>query len=147
MMLILFIMAPILTLLGLLVLCCMNCVDRFYSIPFVFVSCFSLASFLTGAGGLGIFLYEWINERFYQYDHMKAYGQIQQSTIALNPWIIHVEHFGLAFWVLLAAIGINLLITVLSCCFCWGLQSDKSKLRIYVNNDKYAVIQTGLYDE
>ncbi len=146
-MLILFLMAPILTFLGLLILCFMNCIDRFYSIPFAFVSCFSLTSFLTGASGLGIFLYEWINERLYQLDHKKEYGQIEQSIVALNPWIIHIEHLGLAFWIILAAIGINLLTTLLSCCFCCGLQSDKSKLRIYVNNDKYAVIHTGLYDE
>ncbi len=143
-MLILFIMAPILTFLGLLILCCINCIDRFYSIPFAFVSCFSLASFLTGASALGIFLFEWINERLYQFDYRKEY---EQSIVALNPWILNIECLGLAFWIVLAAIGINLLTTILSCCFCCGLQSDKSKLRIYVNNDKYAVIHTGLYDE
>ena len=146
-MLIFFITAPILTFFGLLILCCLNCVDRFHSIPFAFVGGFSLGSFLSGASGLGIFLYEWIHEASYQLDHTTKYGQIEQSIVALNPWMINVERLGVAFWLILAAIGINLLTAVLSCCFCCGLQSDKSKLRIYVNNDKYAVIHTGLYDE
>jgi hypothetical protein len=146
-MLLLFLAAPLLTILGLLILLCINCVDRFYSIPFVFVSCFSLGSFLTGSSGLGIFLYEWINERLYQLDYTIEFSQIESSIIALNPWIINVERFGLSFWIILSAIGINLFTTILSCCFCCGLQSDKSKLRIYVNNDKYAIIHTSLYDE
>jgi len=146
-MLLLFIAAPLLTLFALLILSCLNCIDRFYSIPFAFVSWFSLTSFLSGASGLGIFLYEWINERLYQLDYTTKLGHIEPSIIALNPWIINVEYFGLAFWIIISAIGINLFTTILSCCFCWGLQSDKSKLRIYINNDKYAIVHTSLYDE
>lgn len=146
-MLILFLTAPILTFFGLLVICCINCINRFYSIPFAFVGCFSLASFVSGASALGIFLYEWIQERFYQLDHTIEYRQIDQSLVALNPWIIDGERLGLAFWILLSAIGLNFLVTIISCCFCCGLQSDKSKLRIYVNNEKYAVIHTDLYDD
>ncbi len=146
-MLLLFVAAPLLTFLALLILICLNCVDRFYSIPFAFVGCFSFASFLSGTSGLGIFLYEWIHERLYQLDYTNDYGQIEPSIVAFNPWIINVEKFGLAFWIIIAAIGTNLFTTILSCCLCCGLQSDKSKLRIYVNNDKYAIIHTSLYDE
>jgi len=146
-MLLLFITAPILTFFSLLILFCVNCMDRFYSIPFAFVGCFSFASFISGTSGLGMFLYEWIGERLYQLDHTKEYGQIEQSIVALNPWIINVERLGLAFWIIVAAIGINLFTTILSCCFCCGLQSDKSILRIHVNNDKYAIVHTNLYDE
>jgi hypothetical protein len=145
-MLILFLAAPLLTFLALLILSCLNCIDRFYSIPFAFVSWFSLTSFLCGASGLGIFLYEWINERLYQLDYTTELGQIEPSISALNPWIINVECFGLAFWIIISAIGINLFTTILSCCFFCGLQSDKSKLRIYINNDKYSIVHTSLYD-
>lgn len=146
-MLILLISAPLITFFSLLILLCINCIDRFYSIPFAFVSCFSFISFLSGISGLGIFLYEWIHERLDPLDYINKFDQIQPSTVALNPWIIHVEKPGLDFWLLVAAIGTNLLITILSCCFCCGLQSDKSKLRIHINNDKYAIIHTSLYDE
>jgi hypothetical protein len=146
-MLILFIAAPILTFIALLILFCVNCIDRFYSIPFVFVSCLSFASFLSGASGLGIFLYEWTHERFYQLDYTTEYGRIEQSIVALNPWIINIERLGLAFWIILGAIGVTLFTTILSCCFCCGLQSEKSKLRIHINNDKYAIVHTSLYDE
>lgn len=147
-MLILFLTAPFLTIFSLLILLCINCTDRFYSIPFAFVSCFSLLSFLSGISGLSLFLYEWISEHLYQQlDYINKSEQIQPSIVALNPWILQVEKFGLAFWILIGAIGVNLLTTILSCCFCCGLQSDKSKLRIHVNNDKYAIIHTSLYDE
>lgn len=146
-MLLLFLAAPLLTFMALLILFCINCVDRFYSIPFAFVSFFSLASFISGAGGLGIFLYEWVQERIHRPDFAYEFGQTESLIITLNPWLIHVERLGLAFWLTVAAIGTNLFISILSCCFCCGLQSDKSKLRIHVNNDKYAIIHTSQYDE
>ncbi|CAF0942002.1 unnamed protein product [Rotaria sp. Silwood1] len=146
-MLLLFILAPLLTLMSLLILFCINCIDRFYSIPFAFISFFSLISFLSGSGGLGIFLYEWICERLYRPDFTYELNQYESLIIAFNPWIINVERLGLAFWIIVAAIGINLYITILSCCFFCGLQSDKSKLRIHVKNDKYAIIHTSPYDE
>jgi len=146
-MVLLFIGAPLLTVLALLILFCINCVDRFYSIPFAFISFFSFASFLSGAGGLGIFLYEWIQERLYRPNFTYEFDQTEALIISLNPWIINVERLGLAFWIAVAAIGTSLFTTILSCCFCCGLQSDKSKLRIHVNNGKYAIIHTSPYDE
>ncbi|CAF2639862.1 unnamed protein product [Rotaria sp. Silwood2] len=146
-MLLLFIIAPLLTLLSLLILFCINCIERFYSIPFAFISFFSLISFLSGSSGLGIFLYEWIHERLYRPDFTYELNQYESLIITFNPWIINVERLGLAFWIIVAAIGINLYTTILSCCFCCGLQSDKSKLRIHVKNDKYAIIHTSPYDE
>ncbi|UJR30997.1 hypothetical protein I4U23_018508 [Adineta vaga] len=146
-MLLLFVAAPLLTFLALLILFCINCVDRFYSIPFVFVSFFSLTSFLSGAGGLGLFLNEWIQERLHRPDYTFELGQTESLIIAFNPWLINVERLGLAFWLTVAAIGASLLTTILSCCFCCALQSDKSKLRIHVNNKKYVIVHTSPYDE
>ena len=146
-MILLFIASPLLTFMALLILLCINCVDRFYSIPFAFISLFSFASFLSGAGGLGIFLYEWTQDRFYRPDYTYELGQPEALIVAFNPWIINVERFGLAFWLVVAAISANLLTTILSCCFCCALQSDKSKLRIHVNNKKYVIVHTSPYDE
>ena len=70
-MILLFFVAPFLTLMALLILFCMNCIDRFYSIPFAFVSLVSFAAFLNGIGGLGIFLYQWIQERLYRKDYIE----------------------------------------------------------------------------
>jgi hypothetical protein len=146
-MLLLFIAAPLLTFMALLILFCINCVNRFYSIPFAFVSLFCFTSFLSGAGGLGIFLYEWIQERVYRPDFTYEFEQNEALIIALNPWIINVERLGLAFWLTVAAIGASLFTTILSCCFCCALQSDKSKLRIHVNNNKYVIVHSSPYDE
>ena len=44
-------------------------------------------------------------------------------------------------------VGTNLLTTILSCCFCCGLQSEKSKLRFHVDNDVYEIVQMTPYDE
>lgn len=138
----LFIGAPLFTILALLILLCINCVERFYSVPFAFVSVFSFASFLSGSGALGLFLYEWIHERFY---HQST--ETEAILLALNPWLIHAERLGLAFWILVAAIATNLFTAMLSCCFCCGLQSDKSKLRIHVKNDKYEIVHMSAYDD
>jgi hypothetical protein len=146
-MLLLFVSAPLLTFMALLILFCVNCIDRFYSIPFGFISLFSLTSFLSGSGGLGLFLYEWIQERLHRADLTHDLTQSDTLILALNPWIINVEHLGLAFWIVIAAIGTSLFTTILSCCFCCGLQSDKSKLRIHVNSGKYAIIHASPYDE
>ncbi|CAF1265473.1 unnamed protein product [Rotaria magnacalcarata] len=146
-MLLLFVAAPLLTLMSLLILFCVNCIDRFYSVPFAFVSLFSLLSFVSGSGGLGVFLYEWIYERTYRPDFTFELNQNQSLILALNPWIINVERLGLAFWIVVAAIGTNLFTAILSCCFCCGLQTDKSKFRIHIKNDKYAIIHTSPYDE
>ena len=146
-MLILFLIASLLTLFGLLILYSISCIDRFYSIPFGFLSCFSFASFVCGSTAFGLFIYNWIDQRFYEFNEKIEINHIQQSIVALNPWINQIETFGLGFWIILGAIGLNLLTTLLSCCFCCGLQSDKSKLRIHVNNDKYAIVHTNLYDE
>jgi hypothetical protein len=146
-MFLLFIVAPLLTFLALLIIFCINCVERFYSIPFAFVSLFCFTSFLSGAGGLGIFLYEWIQERVYRPDFTYEFEQNEALIVALNPWIINVERLGLAFWLTVAAIGASLFTTILSCCFCCALQSDKSKLRIHVNNNKYVIVHSSPYDE
>ncbi|CAF1323539.1 unnamed protein product [Adineta steineri] len=146
-MLLLFVTAPLLTFMALLILFCINCINRFYSIPFAFVSLFSFASFLSGAGGLGIFLYEWIQERSHRPAFTYEFEQTEAFIVALNPWIINVERLGLAFWLTVAAIGASLFTTILSCCFCCALQSDKSKLRIHVDNDKYVIVHTNPYDE
>lgn len=146
-MLILFLTAPLLTLFGLLILYSISCIDRFYSIPFGFLSCFSFGSFMCGSTALGIFIYNWIDQRLYEFYDKIEINHVPQSIAALNPWINQIETFGLAFWIILGAIGLNLFTTLLSCCFCCGLQSEKSKLRIHVNNDKYAIVHTNLYDE
>jgi hypothetical protein len=143
----LFLAAPFFTFLGLLILFCINCIERFYSIPFAFISFFSLASFLSGAGGLGLFLYQWIQERLHRPDFAYESGPAEALVVALNPWIIDVEHFGLAFWITVAAIGTSLFTTILSYCFFCGLQSDKSKLRIHVKNEKYEIVHMSAYDE
>lgn len=146
-MFLLFMAAPMLTCLALLILLCINCIERFYSIPFAFVSLFSLASFLSGAGGLGLFLYQWIYERFYQADTMNTFDENQAFNLAFNPWIIEAERFGLAFWMIVAAISSSLFTSILSCCFCCGLQSEKSKLRIHVKNPKYEIVHMSAYDD
>ena len=146
-MFVLFVAAPIFTCLALLILFCINCIERFYSIPFAFVSFFSFASFLSGAGGLGLFLYEWIHERLYRADFTYEFDQAEALVVAFNPWLINVERLGLAFWITVAAIATSLFTTVLSCCFCCGLQSEKSKLRIRVKNDKYQIVHMSAYDE
>ena len=146
-MFLLFAAAPLFTFVALTILLCINCVERFYSIPFVFVSVFSLASFTSGAGGLGLFLYEWIQQRLYRPDFTFESNQVESLIFAFNPWMINVERLGLAFWITVAAIGTSLFTTLLSCCFCCGLQSDKSKLRIYVKNDKYEIVHMSAYDE
>lgn len=145
-MFLLFVAAPLLTFLALLIMFCINCVERFYSIPFAFVSLFSLASFVSGAGALGIFLYEWVHERFHRADFTYELGQSEALVVALNPWLIQVEQLGLAFWLTVAAISTTLFTTILSCCFCCGLQSEKSKLRFHVNNDVYEIVQMTPYD-
>ncbi|CAF0869743.1 unnamed protein product [Adineta ricciae] len=145
-MFLLFLAAPLLTFLALLILFCISCVERFYSIPFAFVSFMSLASFLSGTGALGIFLYEWVHERFYRPDY--TYEFKDDALIrSLNPWLIQVERFGLPFWLIIAAVGATLFTTILSCCFCCGLQSEKSKLRFHVDNDVYEIVQMTPYDE
>jgi hypothetical protein len=146
-MFLLFVAAPLLTFLALLIMFCMNCVERFYSIPFAFVSFISLASFLSGAGALGLFLYEWVHERLHRPDFTYEFKQDEALVLALNPWLINAERFGLAFWLVVAAIGTTLLTTILSCCFCCGLQSEKSKLRFHVDNDVYEIVQMTPYDE
>lgn len=149
-MLALFLAAPLLIFIALLILFCTNCVDRFYSIPFAFVSVFSLASFVSGAGGLALFLHEWIHGRMQRPDVTVAGGGGGDSEpwlVPLNPWLIDVERLGLAFWLMVGAIGASLLTTLLSCCFCCGLQSEKSKLRIHVNNKKYVIVHANPYDE
>jgi hypothetical protein len=146
-MFLLFIAAPLFTLMALLILFCINCVERFYSIPFAFVSFFSFASFLSGTGGLGIFLYEWVQERLHRPDFTYELDQAEALIVALNPWIINVEQLGLAFWITVAAIGTSLFTTILSCCFCCGLQSEKSKLRFHVDNDTYEIVHMTPYDE
>ena len=146
-MVLLLIAAPLSTFIGLLVLFCMNCVDRFYSIPFAFISFFSFTSFLSGTGALAMFLYQWIQARLHRSNYTYESAQTKALTVALNPWIIDVERLGLAFWIVVAAIGTNLFTAILSFCFCCGLQSNKSKLRINVNNDKYAIVHTNSYDE
>lgn len=146
-MFLLFAAAPLFTLIALLMIICINCVERFYSIPFAFVSFFTLASFVSGAGGLGIFLYEWVQERLHRPDFTYELDQTEAFIVALNPWLISVEKLGLAFWIALAAIAASLLTTILSCCFCCGLQSEKSKLRFNVKNDTYEIVQMAPYDE
>ena len=146
-MFLLFVAAPLFTLLALLMLICINCVKRFYSIPFAFISFFTLASFLSGTGALGIFLYEWVQERLHRPDFTYELDQSEAFIVALNPWLINVEKLGLAFWLVVAAIGSSLLTTILSCCFFCGLQSEKSKLRFNVNNDTYEIVQMAPYDE
>ena len=146
-MFLLFVAAPIFTCLALMILLCINCVERFYSIPFAFVSFFSLASFLSGAGGLGLFLYQWINDRLYRDDTTYDYDQNEAFNMAFNPWIINAERLGLAFWMIVAAVSTNLFTTILSCCFCCGLQSEKSKLRIHVKNPKYEIVHMSAYDD
>ncbi|CAF3588560.1 unnamed protein product [Rotaria socialis] len=146
-MFLLFVAAPLLTFLALLILFCINCVKRFYSIPFAFVSLFSLASFLSGAGALGIFLYEWIHDRFYRPDFTYELDQPEALVVALNPWLIEAEKLGLGFWLIVAAISATLFTTILSCCFCCGLQSEKSKLRFHVNNEVYEIVQMTPYDD
>ncbi|CAF0952954.1 unnamed protein product [Rotaria sordida] len=146
-MFLLFIAAPILTFLALLIIFCTNCVKRFYSIPFAFVSIFSLASFLCGAGALGIFLYEWIQERLHRPDFTYELNQAEALVVALNPWLIEVERLGLAFWLTVAAIATTLFTTILSCCFCCGLQSEKSKLRFRIDNDTYEIVHMPTYDD
>ncbi len=146
-MFILFLLAPILTLFGLLIMCCINCIDRFYSIPFAFVSFISLGSFICGAGGLGIFLYEWIQDRLYRPDYTYELNQAEALVIAFNPWLINIERLGIAFWLTVAAIGTTLFTTILSCCFCCGLQSERSKLRFHVDNDVYEIVQMAPYDD
>ncbi|UJR15648.1 hypothetical protein I4U23_002584 [Adineta vaga] len=146
-MFLLFTAAPLLTFLALLIVFCINCVERFYSIPFAFVGFMSLASFLSGAGALGIFLYEWVHERFYRPDYTYELKEDEALILALNPWLINVELFGLPFWLIVAAIGTALFTTILSCCFCCGLQSEKSKLRFHVDNDVYEIVHMTPYDE
>ena len=146
-MFLLFIAAPLLTLLALLTMFCINCVKRFYSIPFAFVSFISLASFLSGASGLGIFSYEWIQERLYRPDFTYELGQAEALVVALNPWLINAERLGLAFWLAVTAVSTTLFTTILSCCFCCGLQSEKSKLRFHVDNDTYEIVQMASYDD
>jgi len=146
-MFLLFIAAPLLTFLALLILLCINCVDRFYSIPFAFVSFISLASFVSGAGGLGIFLYEWVQDRLHRADYTYEFSQTEALLLAFNPWLIQIERLGLAFWLTVAAVGTTLFTTILSCCFCCGLQSDKSKIRFHVDNDVYEIVQMTPYDD
>lgn len=146
-MFLLFIAAPLLSFLALLIMLCISCVERFYSVPFAFVSFFSLASFLSGAGALGIFLYEWVQERLHRPEYTYELDQSEAFIVSLNPWLINVEHLGLAFWITVAAIGTTLFTTILSCCFCCGLQSDKSKLRFRMDNEVYEIVQMAPYDE
>ncbi|CAF2372777.1 unnamed protein product [Rotaria sp. Silwood2] len=146
-MFLLFVAAPILTFLALLIIFCINCVKRFYSIPFAFVSFFSLASFLCGAGALGIFIYEWVQERLHRPDYTYEFNQTEALIVALNPWLIHAERLGLAFWLTVAAIATTLFTTILSCCFCCGLQSEKSKLRFNVHDDTYEIVHMATYDD
>jgi hypothetical protein len=146
-MFLLFTVAPSLIFLALLIIFCINCVERFYSIPFAFVSFISFASFISGAGGVGIFLYEWVQDRSHRPDYTYQFGQREASVIAFNPWLINVEQFGLAFWLIIAAVSTTLLTTILSCCFCCGLQSEKSKLRFHVDNDVYEIVQMTPYDD
>lgn len=146
-MFLLFIAAPLLTFLALLIIFCINCVERFYSIPFAFVSFVSLASFLSGAGGVGIFLYEWVQDRLHRPDYTYELNQAEALIVAFNPWLINIEQLGLAFWLTIAAVGTTLFTTILSCCFCCGLQSEKSKLRFHVDNDVYEIVQMTPYDD
>lgn len=146
-MFLLFIAAPVLIFLALLITFCINCVERFYSIPFAFVGFISFASFLSGAGGLGIFLYEWVQDRLHRPDYTYELNQSEALVMAFNPWLITVEHLGLAFWLTVAAVSATLLTTILSCCFCCGLQSEKSKLRFHVDNDVYEIVQMTPYDD
>ncbi|CAF3418268.1 unnamed protein product [Rotaria sp. Silwood1] len=146
-MFLLFVAAPLLTFLALLTIFCINCVKRFYSVPFAFVSFFSLASFLCGAGALGLFLYEWIQERLHRSEHTYELDQEEAFIVAFNPWLIHAERLGLAFWLTVAAIATTLFTTILSCCFCCGLQSEKSKLRFNVKDDTYEIIHMATYDD
>ena len=145
-MFLLFIAAPLFTLLALLILICINCVERFYSIPFAFVGFFSFASFLSGAGALGIFLYEWVQDRLHRPDYAYELDQTEALIVALNPWLTYVEKLGLAFWICVAAVATSLYTSLLSCCFCCGLQSEKSKLRFNVKNETYKIIQIPDYE-
>lgn len=142
----LFIAAPLFTFLALLILICINCVERFYSIPFAFVGFFSFVSFLSGAGALGIFLYEWVQDRLHRPDHTYELDQTEALVVALNPWLTYVEKLGLAFWICLAAVVTSLYTSLLSCCFCCGLQSEKSKLRFNVKNETYKIIHLPDYE-
>lgn len=146
-MFLLFLAAPLLTFLALLFLFCITCIERFYSIPFAFISFFSFASFLSGAGGLGLFLFEWVHDRIHRPHFTYEFKEIESLTITLNPWLVDVEHLGLAFWLVVAAIATTLFTTILSCCFFCGLQSEKSKLRFHVKNDVYEIVQMAPYDE
>ncbi|CAF1011700.1 unnamed protein product [Adineta steineri] len=146
-MFLLFVAAPLLTCVALLIIFCINCVQRFYSIPFAFVSFISLASFLSGAGAVGIFLYEWVQERLHRPDFTYDLDQAEALVVAFNPWLVNVERLGLAFWLVVAAVGSTLFTTILSCCFCCGLQSEKSKLRFHVDNEVYEIVQMAPYDE
>jgi hypothetical protein len=143
----LFVVAPLFTCFALFILVCINCTERFYSIPFAFISLFSLASFVSGACALSLFLYEWIHERFHRTDFIHEYDQTEALLVALNPWLVNVERLGQAFWISVAGMGTSLFTTILSCCFCCGLQSDKSKLRIHVKNDKYEIVHMSAYDD
>lgn len=145
-MFLLFVAAPLFTFLALLIMLCISCVDRFYSIPFAFVSVFSFASFLSGAGALGLFLYGWVQERLHRPHFTYDFDQTEALILALNPWLIEAEKLGLGFWLTVAAIGTTLFTTLLSCCFCCGLQSEKSKLRFHVDNDVYEIVQMSSYD-
>ena len=143
----LFIGAPIFTLLCLLIIFCINCVERFYSIPFAFVGFFSFAAFLCGAGALGLFLNQWIQDLLHGPDYIYESDQTEALLIALNPWLLDIERFGWAFWISVAAISTSLFTTILSCCFCCGLQSEKSKLRFHVHNSTYEIMQMAPYED
>jgi len=65
---------------------------------------------------------------------------------ALNPWLIDVEQLGISWWIMVGAVTMSLFTTLLSCCICCGLQSDKSKFRINVAKDCYEIVQLNNYD-
>ena len=99
------------------------------------------------AAPLLTFLYEWVQDRLHRADYTYEFNQTEALLLAFNPWLIQIERLGLAFWLTVAAVGTTLFTTILSCCFCCGLQSDKSKIRFHVDNDVYEIVQMTPYDD
>ncbi|CAF0913309.1 unnamed protein product [Didymodactylos carnosus] len=145
-MVILFCLAALLLCLSLLALVLIKCVDRCVSVPFGLVTLLAFFSFLSGCGGLGLFLYQWIHERMHRPDFAYT-DQRDAMKYAFNFWIVNIEYLGLSFWLMIGAVGLSLLTTLLSCCICCGLQSDRSIFKVNAAKKKYEIIQYTPYED
>ncbi|KAL7669573.1 hypothetical protein ACOME3_010225 [Neoechinorhynchus agilis] len=140
----LLISAAILTAIVCIVSALLKFCPQHLSIPFSFITIASFFSFLSGAGSLGIFLFQWIHHRIAltQFEAYKSNAVIYR----LNPWLLEIEQFDIAFYICAAGVLLTLVTSFLCLCYCCGATAGNRFSRRGTKG-KYEIVKVLPYED